>query len=288
MPKTGSRFRFSDRRLMAFAVETLLLFGLAYLLIRILFFIGFGASGSDFQIETSRSGPGSAQSSIAGGQLAQVDFTPLFADRRVASVAETASDIVPDTQLQLVLRGIRRGTDPGSGAALIQLASMQQVFVPVGEEITDGVELREVHADYVIISRRGIREALRIRETSERLDRREAPAALASSDPTEFSAAQIAAARGRPGERYSVGGMFQVEPRYVENSLVGIAFIAGNNSLLESVGLRMNDVLVAINGQPVTNPDQIQALFEGLRGNDTVQISVVRSGMSLTFSVDLP
>lgn len=296
MFKSGSRFRLTDRRLITSAVEIVLLFALAYLIARLVFFIGFGASSGDYQIDSAGSAARSAQSGALSPQIAQADFSTLFADRRVEVQDEAPVAALPDTQLELVLRGIRRGTEPTNGAALIQGASAQQVFVSVGEEISDGVELREVHVDYVIISRRGIREVLRIREASERQATDDAagaevsgaPSAQLSAAPAVYSASQIARASARPGERFDVAGMFVVEPRYIDGALVGMAFIDGNTALLQSIGLRMNDILIEIDGRSVGSVDQIEALLDDLRGNDTVDVSIVRSGFGLTFSVDLP
>lgn len=296
MFKSGSRFRLTDRRLITLAVEIVLLFALAYLIARLVFFIGFGASSGDYQIDSAGSGARSAQSGALSPQIAQADFSTLFADRRVEVQDEAPVAALPDTQLELVLRGIRRGTEPTNGAALIQGASALQVFVSVGEEISDGVELREVHVDYVIISRRGIREVLRIREASERQATDDAAGAEASGGagaqpsaaPAVYSASQIARASARPGERLDVAGMFVVEPRYIDGALVGMAFVDGNTALLQSIGLRMNDILIEIDGRSVGSVDQIEALLDDLRGNDTVDVSIVRSGFGLTFSVDLP
>lgn len=295
MPKSGSRFRLSDRRLIAFAVEALLLLGLAFLLARFIFFIGFGASGSDFQIDAFSVNTRSAQSGGLSAVPGQTNFTALFADRSVQVEVSEQADIVPETQLQLVLRGIRRGTEPSNGAALIQLANAQQVFVSAGDEISDGVELREVHTDYVIISRRGIREGLRIREASARstvtgADGEDATAA-ASAPPRErpiYTAAQIGHAIARPGDRHDVAGMFLVEPRYIDDAIVGLAFAGGNTNMLETIGLRMGDIVTEIDGRPISNPDEIQALLDDLRGDDRVDVSIVRNGMSLNLSVDLP
>lgn len=299
MPNSGSRFRLPERRWMVLAVELLVLIGIAYILARLVFFIAFGASGTSLLIETPAADRRAEAARTFTGDLGTIDFSGLFADRSTEVVAESRPEFVPETQLDLVLRGIRQGETAESGAALIQVANAQQLFVAVGEEISDGVELREVHQDHVIISRRGIIEALRIRETS--LRRPAEPAAGAdTADPqgaasaaapparSDYTPAEISHARPRAGERFNIAGQFDVEPRYIDDTIVGYAFVRGNGVLLESVGLRMNDIVVSIAGRPVRDLRQIEEFFEGFGSDDTVDIVIVRSGMNLNIRVDLP
>lgn len=273
-------------------LEVVLFAGLAYILARFILLIAFGASAGDFAQDQIDPRNSDGRTAALEFDLESADFSQLFADRRRAENVVVQVAEVPETQLNLVLRGIRMGQDPQSGRALIQVASAGQSFVSVGEEITDGVELSEVHPDYVLISRRGIIESLYIREAAAR----EAASTAVAPAPTEsepevrttYTPRQIANARGRPGQRIDINGLFQVEPRYIDNTIVGYAFVAGNRSLLESVGLRMNDILVDVAGQPVADADQIEDLFNRLRGRHGVQIGVVRSGIALTLTVELP
>ena len=50
----------------------------------------------------------------------------------------------------------------------------------------------------------------------------------------------------------------------------------------------MNDILVEVAGQPVADADQIEDLFNRLRASSGVEIGVVRSGIALTLTVELP
>lgn len=273
-------------------LEVVMLAFLALILARFILFIAFGASAGDFSLDQSDTRNAAARSADLQRDLENTDFSQLFADRRRTEEVAVQAAIVPETSLNLVLRGIRMGADPQSGAALIQVASAGQSFVRVGEEISDGVELAEVHRDHVLISRRGIVESLYLREAAQR----EAAVSTPVTEPTEsapqarttYTPRQIASARGRPGQRTDINGLFQVEPRYIDDAVVGYAFVAGNRALLESVGLRMNDILVEVAGQPVADADQIEDLFNRLRGSGGVEIGVVRSGIALTLTVDMP
>ncbi len=273
-------------------LEVVLLAVLAFILARFILLVAFGASAGDFALDSSDSRNAAARSADLEYDLENADFSQLFADRRQTAELVVQAAVVPETNLNLVLRGIRMGADPQSGAALIQVASSGQSFVRVGEEISEGVELAEVHRDHVLISRRGLVESLYIREAAERNAAASAPdAETTEREPetrTTYTPRQIANARGRPGQRADINGLFQIEPRYIDDAVVGYAFVAGNRSLLESVGLRMNDILVEVAGQPVADADQIEDLFNRLRASSGVEIGVVRSGIALTLTVELP
>ncbi len=276
-----------------------MLVSVAYLIARIVFFIAFGASGSSLIADTASP----ATSGPAGGyverDLATVNFGTMFADRRGEEAVAEQPATLPETRLDLTLRGIRQGADPQSGVALIQAGSADQSYFAVGEEISDGVELREVHQNHVIIARRGILETLHVREPSTRRQpaaNPEADADIAAeperASPTPdrpmFTANQIRNARSRPGQRVDLAGLVQVDPRFIDDALVGYALVGGNQTLLDSVGLRMNDILVEIDGRSVTNADDIQDLFEDLRSDASVELAVIRSGFPVNLTVDMP
>jgi hypothetical protein len=53
-------------------------------------------------------------------------------------------------------------SEPGAGRAILGMQGSRPAVVAVGEPITDGVELREVHADHVIVLREGMPERIEL------------------------------------------------------------------------------------------------------------------------------
>lgn len=67
------------------------------------------------------------------------------------------------------------------------------------------------------------------------------------------------------------------------------AFIADilPNGAAYIAGLRVNDVIVAVDGYPVRNPSEVQERINAYRPNDSVVVSIIRNGTSMEFPVKL-
>lgn len=68
----------------------------------------------------------------------------------------------------LVLLGVFSSAEPGAGRAILGMQGSRPALVAAGEPIADGVELQEVHADHVIVLRRGIPERIELERGSSR------------------------------------------------------------------------------------------------------------------------
>lgn len=73
-----------------------------------------------------------------------------------------------DTATGLVLLGVFSSPEPGGGRAILGMQGSRPAQVAVGETIADGVELHEVHADHVIVLRRGTPERIELQRGSSR------------------------------------------------------------------------------------------------------------------------
>ncbi|WP_300528787.1 type II secretion system protein N [Maricaulis sp.] len=270
-------------------VNTLLIIAIAYVLARAIWLLAFGASAGDFSTG-SAAGSRSASAPAYVADIGRLRDSSLFEDRRVVADAPVqAVQLAPETQLNLTLHGVRRGAGPDQGAAIIQAPGTGQRFVRTGAEIIDGVTLEEVHTDYVIINRRGITESLYLRE-----ERRQGASGGSVVAPTGApgNTSIRSAVRGGTArniaERIDVGGLFEVEPRYDGANIVGYRFAGGNAALLQSAGLRMGDIVTAVDGEDVTDVEALETVFEALEDNERVSISIVRAGIPLNLELELP
>jgi len=75
----------------------------------------------------------------------------------------------------LALLGVFSGREPGAGRAILARQGSRPVSVVAGESIAEGLVLREVHPDHVIIQRDGVPERIDL----ERRTARAAPAPVA-------------------------------------------------------------------------------------------------------------
>ena len=257
--------------------ELILLAGLTFLIARMIWLVAFGASAADFQQDVGGNRV-LARGPAYVADLSRLREADLFADRRVgAQTVQADRAVVQETQLNLTLRGIRRGATPDTGGAIIQAPDNRQRFFATGRAILDGVTLEEVHVDHVLIDRRGVIESLYLRDE----DGQAAAAASRRSAPVSGNAPVT-------GNALVIDGLFRAEPVREAGQLIGYRIAEGSPAVLAALGVRDGDVLTAINDRPVSEISDLGAEFARLRGEDRVALSLNRGGLPLSVQVELP
>lgn len=180
------------------------------------------------------------------------------------------------TSLQLTLFGTRMDEVNGRGSAIIAGPDGVQNSFAVGDEVLPGVILKTVAFDSVSIDRGGTMEQIFLDQsvpapaaaTAElgRGDPRAGPppASPPSSTPQPVTADQI---------RTSI----QFLPRMEKGRVTGLALRpAGDAGVFKNAGFRDGDIMVAINGQQISSPDDAQRLAAQLKPGTNVSVNVER------------
>ncbi|MEE4640079.1 MAG: type II secretion system protein N [Wenzhouxiangella sp.] len=201
---------------------------------------------------------------------------------------------VPAARTELQLRGLMSGGDQAF-AIIADARGHEQVF-QIGDELPDGSRLSAIEPLQILLERDGRREALAIeRELSgsppvagrSRASGRNGPDASSLPGirgfqaPTGISAASLqvpgATAAGL-ADQISVlpvsSGGFRVRP-------------GRDATLFAELGLQVNDVVTAVNGQPLTSREDAQALFADVLRRGEVSITINRQGREMTLRPDL-
>ncbi len=173
------------------------------------------------------------------------------------------------TSLSLMLFGTRFNEFTGGGSAILAGADGVQQSYNVGDEVMPGVVLAKVAFDHVVLSRNGAEESLYMDQSTPA----ETVGALPNSQPVPSSTATA------PGNgevklnattlRDSIG----VTPRNESGKVTGLVLSAKDDgAMLRNAGLAAGDIIVSINGRPVSSPSEIA--------------SQLRSGAKLTLEVE--
>lgn len=204
----------------------------------------------------------------------------------------------PVSRSSLRLRGIV-ASDQGGYAIIADGSGADDVF-RVGDELPDGASVEAIEPRRVIISRNGRTEALEMGDspdaTTARSSRQggEGPAETEPPGRTrDFEApagASVASLPNLSGEQslqldatglsgaVSVlpvpGGGFRVRP-------------GRDATLFSKLGLQVNDVVVAVNGQPLESEDSVRSLFADVMQRREISITVNRQGREVTLRPDL-
>ncbi|MGD8572687.1 MAG: type II secretion system protein GspC, partial [Gammaproteobacteria bacterium] len=184
--------------------------------------------------------------------------------------------VVPETKLNLKLRGVFASPDNNQARAIIADARGNEDSYRIGGEVPGGAILNEIYSDHVILERNGRLETLRLpveeqeggpgassvssrstppeRRTVNRNINRGNVTQLSSSTPDN----SVLLGKYRDAlvnDPNSMMGLVNVRPYQKDGQLLGYRIRPGRDrSLLRRFGLRSGDIVTSVNGVPMNNP----------------------------------
>lgn len=210
--------------------------------------------------------PSAAASRADLGVLARFDpfHRGVVAAASDAPVAETAT---------LRLYGVRAGA--GGGSAIIAGPDGKQKPYRVGEPVAQGVTLQAVAADHVVLSVGG-------RLTNLAFLKPELGAPPPPGAPAVYTPPQAAAPP--PGLAEIAG---QVQPRLEDGRVTGLQVraSAGDAPVLTGAGLQPGDVIVSVNGKPLSGAESMGA---ELAASNQAVVEYERGGERRTATLRMP
>ena len=222
--------------------------------------------------ERVSSAPMTPQGATQAVDIERIAAWHLFGRPGSRDATAAALDRTPDTRLNLVLAAVFEASDPDASVAVIGTGGRAAEIYRVGDSIPGGARLAEVHSDLVVISRGGVREALRFNDLpltagtgdtgqepaiARPTPERSLPDAAPNDAPryrsqTETARSVVAAYRTRlqenPEQALSDIGLQAVSPSETRGYRVGSLAHAPQ---LAQTGLQAGDVIVSVNGRPV-------------------------------------
>lgn len=189
----------------------------------------------------------------------------------------------PETKLNLVLKGVRASADGGGVAMILMPNNRVNIFAP-GENILDGVVLDRVYGDRVTLRKDGQVEALLMASGADRLAVLSTPGQPApTAGGAQGSGSAITAASAN-----AFLTNLTVNPVHRGQEFVGYQVGARSDvDLLERSGLRSGDILLAVDGAPVssTAPGELVAR---LASSKTIRLRIDRDGRQIDQTFTLP
>ena len=197
-------------------------------------------------------------------------------------------ETVQPTPLRLVLRGVVAGE---GGYAIIMDEDGNEGVYRVDDVITGNARVEQIENRRVLMIRNGQREAL------------ELPGANRVAATTSSGVAHSTNARtgtGLPGgiSIASLSGMadqLTLDPAMLAQQITmlpvaggGFRVRAGRDALIfEQLGFQLNDIVLAINGQPVNNSSDVQAIFTNFQAGQPIAITIRRGERQMVLTPDL-
>jgi general secretion pathway protein C len=206
----------------------------------------------------------------------------------VADPASQDPANAPQSAANLLLAGTIATQNPKRGVAIISDAGGPSKVYSVGERI-GGASLHSVYLDHVILDRAGALETLLL------------PRQLPPSAPR-------AAALRRPGADPrtaaavdNIRRMVQQDPNILDQVMRTVAsydnaagklrgfraYPGRNRAIFGKLGLKSGDLVTAINGTPLDDPQRSQDVFNTIQTSDHVTVTIERGGQKQDITLNI-
>jgi general secretion pathway protein C len=193
--------------------------------------------------------------------------------------AETSQDSAdaPPSQANLVLSAVFAAEDPAKGLAIIGESAQSAKVYLVGGAVRPGMKLHAVYPDKVILDRNGQLEALLLpkQSTAGLTINRGAPPPPANSRFTE-NLRRIA-----ENNPTAFAEVVRPQPVFANGVQRGYRVYPGRNrQQFAKLGLQPGDLVLAINGTPLDDPQRGMEIFNTMGTSDRVSVTIERNGQS--------
>jgi general secretion pathway protein C len=193
----------------------------------------------------------------------------------------------PLSSANLVLAGTIATQDPKHGVAIISDGGPSKVY-SVGENV-NGASLHSVYLDHVVLNRAGVLETLLLPRLLANANNRQPPPHRAGGDPRATAAVD------------NIRRMVQQDPGILDQVMRTVASydnVAGklrgfraypgkNRAIFAKLGLKPGDLVTAINGTQLDDPQHSQEVFNTIQTSDSVNVTVERGGQKQDISLNI-
>src|ERR1700728_1796676 len=193
----------------------------------------------------------------------------------------------PQSSANLLLAGTIATQDPKHAVAIISDGGAPSKVYSVGDRI-GGASLHSVYLEHVILDRGGALETLLL--------------------PRQLPPSRAAVARRTPGGDPrtvaavdNIRKMVQQDPNILDQVMRTVAsydnaagklrgfraYPGRNRAIFSKVGLNDGDLVTAINGQPLDDPQHSQEVFNTIQSSNTVAVTVERGGQKQDITLNI-
>lgn len=222
------------------------------------------------------------------------------AARPVKREPEVRQAPIEDTRTNLQLAGVFAADPQERAIAIISSGSAEQNAYDVGDKITNGITLKEVYPEYVIITNRGKDEKLALPETVQATAVTPITTATAAtqnrqtsqtedlSQPLELPSSPRELRDTLARNPSMLGRIVSAEPYQENGKLVGYRITPKQNpEILEAQGIVAGDVITRVNNIQLNSQKQgIRALRNAVKANN-LAVTVLRGGIEIPINISL-
>jgi len=189
----------------------------------------------------------------------------------------------PPAQTNLVLAGTWASDDPSKGFAFIGESANAARMYGVGKAVRQGTVLHSVYAEKVILDTSGKLESLFLPRLSANLSAQlTRPAARPAAN--QFTENLRRIAENNPA---AFAEIIRPQPVFANGVQRGYRVYPGRNrQQFAKLGLQPGDLVLAINGTPLDDPQRGMEIFNTMGATDRVTVMVERNGQPQELSLN--
>ncbi|MSQ91686.1 MAG: type II secretion system protein GspC [Gammaproteobacteria bacterium] len=188
------------------------------------------------------------------------------------------------TSANLALAGTLAGLDPEQGWAIIGASAQAARVYATGATLPGGARLFAVYPDRVILDRNGTRESLALPRFSGGSG---APPVAYQPDDSQ-SGSLVDSVRQLMGQDQSaVNELLRPQPVFAGAQLRGYRVYPGRNrGQFAKLGLQPGDLVTAVNGAPLDDPNRALEALRGVGMGPAVTLTIDRHGQQQQLAID--
>lgn len=185
------------------------------------------------------------------------------------------------SKLNLKLLGILMA--PSMSVAIINKSGQSNSYA-LGEEIQRNVVLKEVHADYVILSNRGLLEKLEMLKAENLFSSNNDTQELSQVQVAKLSKVKETALKNPVSIMRYVRFQNMVRNGKIESVKV---WPRQEKEIFNALGFNAGDELLSVNGQAIDKLAKSPTLWQGLLKQSQFELTIKRKGQEMPLSVEL-
>lgn len=225
----------------------------------------------------------------------------LFGSTEKVAVVQPKVEATRPTRLNLILRGTYAAGIETRSNSVIEDGQGKQAVYFVGDKlkVSGQVFLRQVHVDKVILETNGVMEELRLKDEVPQVavrsnkQKKVGSAKKNSRVDDKRRNTQISRSLNKYREQLqndplSLVGLVNYQPKMVDGEMIGIQISPGKDKrLFTQLGLRRRDVITAVNGVSLTNPQDAMQLLTEIQDMQELQVEISRGNESISLLLNL-
>jgi general secretion pathway protein C len=220
------------------------------------------------------------------GAAPAVDLTAIV-NAHLFGIAAATGDPgdAPATSANLTLAGTLAGLDPEQGWAIIGASGQSARVYATGASLPGGTRLLAVYPDRVILDRNGARESLLLPRLTGGAGGAAATASVPAAAPQASLADSVRQLMAQ--DPAAANELLRPQPVFAGGSLRGYRVYPGRNrAQFASLGLQPGDLVTAVNGAALDDPNRGIEILRGIGQGSAVTLTIDRNGQQQQLTVD--